>query len=268
MFWIGVGSGRRWVFRRPRSPVKTKRRRAAVFAIVELDDRRAQDVPGVEVGQGHARHDFHAAAGTAARLIRSTIHSTSTSSNSGSGASMCGYLRWALRTSSRWIRALSRSMTLAMSPVAGVVIDRPGISRPDQAGEPPDVVVMGVRDDHRVERAGVERELAVGAVGIDPIGVKQPAVEQNPPGADLQQMSAARDLPGRAVERDSQPSYLPTIDRAPAQRPRQAPCRGNAIAFARGQSSLCPSGLTQPRWTSRPSTARTTHSPSMLIIPS
>ena len=34
---------------------------------------------------------------------------------------MWGYLRWALRTSSRWIRALSRSMTLVMSPVAGVV---------------------------------------------------------------------------------------------------------------------------------------------------
>ena len=31
---------------------------AAVFAIVDLDDRRAQDVAGVEVGQGHARHDF------------------------------------------------------------------------------------------------------------------------------------------------------------------------------------------------------------------
>ena len=30
----------------------------AVFAIVELDDRRAQDVSGVDVGQGHARHHF------------------------------------------------------------------------------------------------------------------------------------------------------------------------------------------------------------------
>ena len=71
--------------------------------------------------------------------------------------------------------------------------------------------------------AGVERELAVGAVGIDPIRVKQPAVEQDPLGTDLQQMGAARDLPGRAVERDSQPSYLPTIDRAPAA--RAAACR-------------------------------------------
>ena len=61
--------------------------------------------------------------------------------------------------------------------------------------------------------AGVERELAVGAVGIDPIRVKQPAVEQKSCRANLQEMGAARDLPGRAVERDSQPSYLPTIDR-------------------------------------------------------
>ena len=33
--------------------------RPAVLAVIELDDRRAQDVPGVEVGQGHARHDLH-----------------------------------------------------------------------------------------------------------------------------------------------------------------------------------------------------------------
>ena len=32
--------------------------RSAVFAIVDLNDRRAQDVPGVQVGQSHARHDF------------------------------------------------------------------------------------------------------------------------------------------------------------------------------------------------------------------
>ena len=41
---------------------------------------------------------------------------------------------------------------------------------------------MGMRDNHRVERSGVERKLAVGAVGIHPIRVKQPAVEQNPSG--------------------------------------------------------------------------------------
>src|SRR5207249_3794206 len=30
-----------------------------VFANVELDDCRAEDVAGVGVGQGHTRHDFH-----------------------------------------------------------------------------------------------------------------------------------------------------------------------------------------------------------------
>ena len=74
------------------------------------------------------------------------------------------------------------------------------------------MVVVGVRDNDRVERAGVERELAVGAVGINPVGIKQPTVEQDPLGIDLQQVSAARDRPGRAMERDSQPNYLPTID--------------------------------------------------------
>ena len=31
---------------------------AAVFGIIELDDRRAEDVPGVEVGERHTRHDL------------------------------------------------------------------------------------------------------------------------------------------------------------------------------------------------------------------
>ena len=89
--------------------------------------------------------------------------------------------------------------------------DRPGVARPDQAREAADVVVVGVRDDHRVQLAGVERELAVGALGIDSFRIKQPAIEQDPLGTDLQQVGAARDLSGRAVKRDSQPSSLPTI---------------------------------------------------------
>ena len=56
--------------------------------------------------------------------------------------------------------------------------NRPCVSRADQAGKPPDMIVMGVRDDHRIERAGVEQELTVRAVGIDSIRVKQPTVEQ------------------------------------------------------------------------------------------
>ena len=79
---------------------------------------------------------------------------------------------------------------------------------------------------------GSKRELAVGAVGIDSIGIKQPAVEQDPRGIDLQQMSAARDLPGRAMERDSQPSYLPTIDPQPAAAAaRSLPRAGNTIGM-------------------------------------
>ena len=65
-------------------------------------------------------------------------------------------------------------------------VDRPGIAGPDQAGETADMVVVGMRDNDRVERAGVERELAVGAVGIHPIGIEQSTVEQDPPGIDLQ----------------------------------------------------------------------------------
>ena len=38
--------------------MKTKRRGSAIFAIVDLNDCRAQDVAGVKVGQRHAGHDF------------------------------------------------------------------------------------------------------------------------------------------------------------------------------------------------------------------
>ena len=124
-------------------------------------------------------------------------------------------------------------------------IDWPGISATDQAGETPNVVVVSVRHDHRVQRAWVERELAVGAVGINSVRIEQPAVKQDSPGIDLQQMSAARDFLGRAVERDSQPNYLPTIDRAPAAHPEHAADRTALTPLrAANQSSLgCPQPL-------------------------
>ena len=50
-----------------------------------------------------------------------------------------------------------------------------------------------------------------GLFGVDPIGVEQPAVEQEPVPADLQQVGAARHLPGRAMERDAQPIILPPV---------------------------------------------------------
>ena len=46
---------------------------------------------------------------------------------------------------------------------------------------------------------------------------------------DLQQMGAARDLPGRAVERDSQPTILlqerPTVASTPRDAPSHVPCK-------------------------------------------
>ena len=54
------------------------------------------------------------------RFRLSTTHSTSVRSNRGSIVPPSGFLAWALRTSSRWMRALSRSMTLRTSAVAGV----------------------------------------------------------------------------------------------------------------------------------------------------
>ena len=67
-------------------------------------------------------------------------------------------------------------------------INRAGVARANQAGQPSDVVVVGVRNDHRIERTGVEREVTVGAVRIESVRVKQPAVEQQTCRSNLQQM--------------------------------------------------------------------------------
>ena len=47
------------------------------------------------------------------------------------------------------------------------------------------MVVVRVRDDDRVQLARVEREVAVGAVGLDPFRIKQAAIEQDPPGTNF-----------------------------------------------------------------------------------
>ena len=60
---------------------------------------------------------------------------------------------------------------------------------------------------------GSNVKLAVRALGIDPVGVEQPAIEQDSLRTDLQQVGAARDLPGRAMERDSQPTSSRDLER-------------------------------------------------------
>ena len=221
MFWIGVGSGRRWVLRRPRSPVKTNRRGRPFSLVIELDDRRAQDVPRFEISQGHARHDFRRL------VVRQALNPFDDPLDVDQVEQRLGGLDVGVAEMGVADFLALDPRTVAEHDVGDVAggrrgVDWPGIAAADQAGQTPDVVVVGVRHDHRVQRAWVERELAVGAVGINSVRIEQPAVEQDSPGIDLQQMGAARDLSGRAVERDSQPNYLPTIDRAPAAHPEHA----------------------------------------------
>ena len=161
------------MLRRPRSPVKTNRAAPAVLAEIELDDRRAQDVPGVQVGQGDARDDLARLLVAARRLSRSTTHSTSSQVEEGLGRLDVGMAEMGV---AHFLALDPR--TVAEHDAGDVArgrrgVDRPVVARLDQAGKPADVVVVGVRDDHRVERAGVERELAVRAAGVDPIGIKQ-----------------------------------------------------------------------------------------------
>jgi hypothetical protein len=214
--------------------------RLAVLAEVELDDRRAQDVPGVEISQGYTRHNFHGIS------VRDAPDSLDHELNVGQVEERLGGLN--VRVAQVGVPRLLAldPRTVAQHDVGDVArgrgrVDRPGVAPTDQARKTPDVVVMRVRNDHRVQSARVERELAVWAVGIHPLGIKQPAVEQKPLGADLYQMSAARDLAGRAVERDSQPKYLPTIDRAPAAPPRHAVWRGARLPHpTSNRRSACP----------------------------
>ena len=49
---------------------------------------------------------------------------------------------------------------------------------------------------------------AVRALRVDPVGVVQAAVEQDPAIADLEEVGAAGHLPGGPVERDAQPIFL------------------------------------------------------------
>ena len=182
--------------------------RPAVLAKVELNDRRAQDMPRVQVGQRHAGGDF------VRLLIRQALDSLDHPFDVNQLEERLG--GFDVRVAEMGV---SHFFTLDPRAVAehdigdvargGSGVNRPGVPRADEARQPPDVVVVGVRDDHRVERAGVELELTVRPVGIDSIRVKQPTIEQNPRRANLQKMGTARDLPGRAVERDSQPSCLP-----------------------------------------------------------
>ncbi len=156
-----------------------------VFAIVELDDRRAENVARVDVSHGHARHHFRGLlVGNALEPLDHPLDVVQVEERLGSldlGVFEMGVAHFFTLD----------SRTVAQHDVGDIARrrrreDRSCIASPDQAGETADVVVMGVRHNNRVERARVERKLAVGAVGINTVGIKQPAVEQDPFGIDLQ----------------------------------------------------------------------------------
>ena len=157
----------------------------AILPVIELDDRRAQDVPGVEVGQGDPRHHLDR------RPVRHAVEPLDQPFDVGQLEER--FDRIQLR-----ILHVGVAHFLALDPCAvaqhhaGDIArgrggeDRPVISRPDQDREATDVVVVGVGDDHRVQFAGIERHLAVRTLGMDSFRIEQPAIEQNPFGTDLQ----------------------------------------------------------------------------------
>ena len=104
---------------------------------------------------------------------------------------------------------------------------------------------MSVRDNHRVQRTRVEGELAVKAVGVDALGVEQTAVKQQAIGPNLQKVSAARDLPGRTMKRDSQPTpSRPADDREIRHRAESPGSRRRLDLFLEGDQRV----LAPRRW--------------------
>ena len=73
-----------------------------------------------------------------------------------------------------------------------------------EAGQEPAVIDVRVREQHGVDRARVEGELAVEDLGLGAPSLEQSAVEQKAPPLELEQMPRAGDRPRGAVEGDVQ----------------------------------------------------------------
>ena len=128
---------------------------AAVFGIIELHDRRAEDVPGVEVGQGHARHDL------AWVVVSDPVQPLDDPFNVQQVKQRLGRLDVGM-TQVGIAHLLALDPRTVAKHDAGDVgrggcrVDRAVVPPFDQERKPADVVVMSVRDDHRVKRARVE----------------------------------------------------------------------------------------------------------------
>ena len=180
----------------------------AVLLVVDLDHRRAEDVAGVLVRQRDARQDL------GRRLVVQAVEVVDDPFDVVQLEE--GFERAVVALDVPQVLALDAGR-VAEHDVEDVArgpggVDRPGIAGAGEAGQAADVVVVRVRDDDRVERAGVEGEVAVGALGAHAIGVEQAAVEQDSVRADLQQVCAAGDLPGGPMKRDAQAIVLPPRD--------------------------------------------------------
>lgn len=81
------------------------------------------------------------------------------------------------------------------------------------------MVVVGVGNDHEVEFTRVKGEPTVRAVVFESVGVKEPAIEQDPAAFDFEKVSAPGDLAGSPMKRNAQPIILQQNDRPTGQRP-------------------------------------------------
>ena len=84
-------------------------------------------------------------------------------------------------------------------------VDLPAEAVFDQDREGAGVVDVGVAQDHGVDRRGIERVVAIGAVGFVSLALHQPAVEEDAVSVGLDQVARAGHRPRRAVKRDLHP---------------------------------------------------------------
>ena len=126
--------------------------RSAVLAKVNLDDRRPQDMPSVQVGQSHTGRDFmRLAVRQALDSLDGPLHVNQLVQRLG------GFdVRVAEMGVPHFFTLDPR--TVAQHDAGDVAGRGSRKNRPvypaDQAGQPPDVVVVGVRDDDRIEARG------------------------------------------------------------------------------------------------------------------
>jgi hypothetical protein len=206
-----LGGGRR--LRRPQQrptgapDIAREQHRAMAPTLVELqeDARGAQNVPGVEESGAQAGPDLDGTAIIGGSTepsdgVERVDHRIEGRIELLGPAPQC-----ALRvTTVLFLVEMRRIQHHEPCQLAGGLRrdDLPAEAALHQEGQPAAMVEMGMRQEHAIERCGVESERS-GIVLVElATALEQPAIDQDAAAAGLDEMAGTRDAPGGAVERE------------------------------------------------------------------